>query len=316
MRLPSSSVDITNIIFNYDNTNKLQHSMYFSVFHNSIDNYLYVYSDLEENKCILIDKLAISVLPNNTIAQPNINDNLYLEITDKNNEIIQFKSNTVMKGNDIVFDTQNVDNSGIIYDKNFSNTTRKNILNNAGIVAKTYMEAKLDKFYLYVNIINTNESIYGDFLVFNQLIATNGPCIHPDMVIDIMGAKISNVIGLPPNTGYKTNLKMGYATRFVKIAEDAFGNHLPSNDLLLTPRHPIMYCNEELPVEKLVGIVHNVEYIDLLEPVMVYALAFDTRKTIKIHGIDVWQWDINDFKKFCEKHNYVYNNCLFVDKAP
>jgi len=162
-----------------------------------------------------------------------------------------------------------------------------------------------DKKY-YIRAIITNSS--ADWALYKQ--SMNTPCIHPDMVVDSMNTKISEISAMSNDSGFCDNIKLGYANKFIKIPSGIFGNGIPTADLLLTPKHPIMLNGSEVKAEELLVMFPGVEKIKLENPVMVYTLAFNTRKTVKMHGVDVWQWDIQDFSKFCDKHNYVYKDCL------
>jgi len=159
-------------------------------------------------------------------------------------------------------------------------------------------------YYIYASIIPGS----ADWVIYRQTI--DAPCIHPDMVVDTVNMKISEIDNIHNDPGFCENLKLGFADTFIKIPKNVFGNGIPTADLLLTPKHPITFNGIEIKSEELLNIFPTVKKIKLQQPTMVYTLAFNTRKTIKMHGVDVWQWDINDFGKFCEKQNYVYDGYL------
>jgi len=160
------------------------------------------------------------------------------------------------------------------------------------------------KYYIRAIITDTT----ADWALY--MLDTNTPCIHPDMIVDSMNTKISEISTISNDSGFCENLKLGYANKFIRIPTGVFGNGIPTADLLLTPKHPIMFNGSELRAEELLNMFPGVEHIKLENPVMVYTLAFDTRKTVKMHGVDVWQWGMQDFSKFCDTHNYVYKDCL------
>lgn len=127
------------------------------------------------------------------------------------------------------------------------------------------------------------------------------PCIHPDMLVDAAGVKISELTEFP-DEHFKQLMIFGKTNDFVRIKKDALANNIPSADLLLTPGHPIVFKGKESKASELVNNKTIVRE-KLAEPVHVYALMFtDARKCVKIHNVDVVQWKESEWLEFLENH--------------
>lgn len=127
-------------------------------------------------------------------------------------------------------------------------------------------------------------------------------CIHKNMFVD----KCYTTIGTLDATnagaldGFIRSCYMGKTNKFVRIRKNALGQNIPSDDLLLTPNHPILHNGEEIIANNLVNnetIIHEI-YDNYIE---VYALLLKERKSVKIHNVDVMQWGENDYNEFFTK---------------
>jgi hypothetical protein len=137
------------------------------------------------------------------------------------------------------------------------------------------------------------------------------PCIHPDMIVDELGISISQVSQFGSDGEYLDNLKLGRTAKFVNIRKGALGGDKPTQDLLLTAEHPIVHEGKEIIAENLVN-GETIVWVELDYPVTVYTLEFATRKTVKMHGVDVVQWGKDDFEKFQRDNRIKYIGCGFM----
>ena len=74
-----------------------------------------------------------------------------------------------------------------------------------------------------------------------------------------------------------------------------------------------MYNGQEIISKNMIG--HNgIHKVKLTTPVKIFTLSYNHRKTIKMHGVDVWQWKQSDFDDFCLKHGYTYDDVYGIIK--
>jgi hypothetical protein len=136
-------------------------------------------------------------------------------------------------------------------------------------------------------------------------------CIHPDMIVDDLGIPISQVTHFNTDIEYLANLKTGKTNKFINIKKNALGENIPTHDLLLTDGHRIMCDGKETNVTELINN-DTIIWVELDKELIVHALKFETRKSIKMHGVDVVQWGKEDFEKAQIDGNIRYIGCGFV----
>lgn len=134
------------------------------------------------------------------------------------------------------------------------------------------------------------------------------PCIHEDMIVDDVSLPIKQINsrnGTKCGDGFVKNICMGQTNKFVCIKKGALQNNTPTEDLLLTKNHPIIINGEEvLPINIING--HTIYEVNYDKSVLVYALSFNDRRSVKIHGVDVMQWKQSDYDEHVQMRNSNY----------
>ena len=143
---------------------------------------------------------------------------------------------------------------------------------------------------------------------------TNGLCIHPDMIVDELEKPISTIKSHSFDSTYVATLKLGYSDIFVKFPTNSLGINSPSQELLITPEHPILYNGVEIKAKDFIG-KNGISYQKTERKLPIYALSYTTRKSVKIHNVDVMQWKQTDFEDYCKQKNYIYDQHLGLLKC-
>lgn len=198
-----------------------------------------------------------------------------------NTNVAEF--NGVTSSNDDIIHNQTT--GTIMYSIYNSTNTQQPISNNNDV-------SVINGNYSTLNIDNNNVYSWS---------TPNTSCIHPDMIVDATGKKISELTDFP-DEHFKELMIFAKTDEFVRIKKDALAENIPSADLLMTPGHPIVFEGKESKASELVnGITIIEEKIE--KPVNVYALLFtDARKTVKIHNVDVVQWEEKEWEEFKKNH--------------
>lgn len=135
-------------------------------------------------------------------------------------------------------------------------------------------------------------------------------CVHPSTVIDDLNVPISELEShLDP--AFKKVLKLGNTKKFIRIKQNALGDNIQNKDILMTGQHPILHDGKEVQAQKLVNGNTIIEECELTP---VYALMFDDKRTVKMQGVDVWQWSEKGFNEFLEKRDLEYTGDGFRPK--
>jgi hypothetical protein len=136
-------------------------------------------------------------------------------------------------------------------------------------------------------------------------------CIHPSAIVDLVDTPISELNNYP-DSSFKKVLKLGFDNKFVRIKQGALGENKPTHDLLLTKGHPIIINEKEIKAGELIN--NDTIILEDHPYTQVYALMFENRITVKMHGVDVVQWEEKEFNQFCEDNNLTHNENGFRPK--
>lgn len=90
----------------------------------------------------------------------------------------------------------------------------------------------------------------------------------------------------------KINCISGMTNKFILIKKDLFEKNKPSENLYITPSHPILCKNIEIKAKNIIGAEKVI-----LNNQMVYTLVTENRDALLINNIDVICWKYDEFKK-------------------
>lgn len=131
-------------------------------------------------------------------------------------------------------------------------------------------------------------------------------CVKEGTVVSVVNGpdkKIENLTTsdvLIDNKGKETEIKKivksWKSERFVVIKKNSFRKGMPFQDIFIKHDHPILYQNQEIPCQFLIGKMRGVEEVMLSEKKSVYTIITKSRKFVNMSGIYVGTWSQQDFK--------------------
>lgn len=287
-----------------------------NLLHNNFDGIIIPYNKNIYSSAILFTSVVPGT-PNNVntkyvACEYTINQTSYVLDANTTFNIKYYATTTIGNMTEALFFS--IPNNAALLIKNDKNNDSTTIFKINNIV---YNYNEITKEVKELDVHSENLSIkVGDYILnlkavgsaaFELVGLTQPLCIHPDMIIDELGMPISSVISHPFDDSYVTNLKLGFTNKFVLFPTNSLGCNVPSADLLITPEHPILYNNVEIKAKDFVG-KNNIRIVHTDDCLPIYSLAYNIRKSIKIHNVDVMQWKYSDFVEYCDNKNISYRS--------